>query len=53
MAKKDRQEKRLEHMSPGGHLGGTKFGQQPGAGNANHARPPKQLADGHDEEKKK
>lgn len=30
MTKKDRQEGQLEHVSGGGHLGGTHFGQAAG-----------------------
>ena len=30
MTKKDRQQDQVEHVSGGGHLGGTRFGQQPG-----------------------
>lgn len=30
MAKKDTQKDQVNHASGGGHLGGTRFGQQPG-----------------------
>ncbi len=30
MTKKDNQQEQAEHVSGGGHLGGTHFGQQPG-----------------------
>lgn len=30
MTKKDTQQNQLKQMSGGGHLGGTRFGQQPG-----------------------
>ncbi|WMT92821.1 hypothetical protein [Pelagibacterium sp. H642] len=33
----DRQ--RLKHNDTGGHLGGTKFGQEPGTNGANPAKP--------------
>lgn len=52
MVKEDRQSERLDHAGTGGHLGGTKFGQQPGTAEANHAKPPKQVDEDKNEKNK-
>ncbi|WP_417581220.1 hypothetical protein [Pelagibacterium sp.] len=52
MSKEDRQTERLEHAGIGGHLGGTKFGQQPGTAEANHAQPPNQVDNSKNDKKK-